>query len=474
LPNLPPEIISYQPEQLNISMQVGETIDFSVTASDPENDDLVYNWFFDEELVSEISSYSLLAEESIVGEHTLSAIISDNVPNNQADEITWQIEILPGTQILEFNLNAGYQIISSNIIPEEPDMIQIFSEILNDNLNFVRNSAGNMLRKIGPVWVNGIGDWVTTEGYLVKMNFADNFEMAGELINPQTPIGLSSGYQFISYLRTNQMDALIAFNDILENLNFVRNSSGNMFRKIGPVWVNGIGNLNQKEGYLVKMNDSDILIYPASEEKFSGTEKLKPEHFDFEGGNAADPVFTIYIEGLDMGDEVAAFEGENIIGAIKINAQNVFENELPIFSTTNSGKGYKSGKPITLRVWDFSTHSIIPFEYKMVSDYDDTYIEKVYPTDDGLYSVIKIEKSLSSINSQKEKLSFYPNPARDIIYLLPADSSFTITIFNSVGEQILYKSDISHSINIADLKTGVYYVKIESDDDYNIQKLIIL
>ncbi len=474
LPNLPPEITSYEPEQLNISMQVGETIDFSVTASDPEDDDLAYNWFFDEELVSEISSYSLLAEESIVGEHTLSAIVSDNVPNNQADEITWQIEILPGTQILEFNLNAGYQIISSNIIPEEPDMIQIFSEILNDNLNFVRNSAGNMLRKIGPVWVNGIGDWVTTEGYLVKMNFADNFEMAGELINPQTPIGLSSGYQFISYLRTNQMDALIAFNDILENLNFVRNSSGNMLRKIGPVWVNGIGNLNPKEGYLIKMNDSDILIYPASEEKFSGTEKLKPEHFDFEGGNAADPVFTIYIEGLDMGDEVAAFEGENIIGAIKINAQNVFENELPIFSTTNSGKGYKSGKPITLRVWDFSTHSIIPFEYKMVSDYDDTYIEKVYPTDDGLYSVIKIEKSLSSINSQKEKLSFYPNPARDIIYLLPADSSFTITIFNSVGEQILYKSDISHSINIADLKTGVYYVKIESDDDYNIQKLIIL
>jgi len=222
------------------------------------------------------------------------------------------------------------------------------------------------------------------------------------------------------------------------------------------------------------MNDSDILIYPASEEKFSGTEKLKPEHFDFEGGNATDAVFTIYIEGLDIGDEVAAFEGENIIGALKINAQNVFENELPIFSTTNSEVGYKSGNPITLKVWDFSTQSIIPFKYKIDNSYNEAYIDKVYPADDGLYSVMKIEKSLSSINSQKEKLSFYPNPARDIIYLLPDDSPLSITIYNSVSKKVLYKNDIFHSINISDFKTGVYYIKIQLGDDYNIQKLIIL
>ena len=474
LPNLPPDIISFEPEQLNISMQVGETIDFSVIASDPEDDVLVYNWMFDDELVSEISSYSLIAEESIVGEHTLSAIVSDNVPNNQTDQVTWQIEISPGTQIQEFNLNAGYQIISSNIIPEEPNMVQVLSNILNSNLDFVRNSAGNMLRKIGPVWVNGIGDWVITEGYLVKMNSVDSFEISGELIDPQTPIVLLSGYQFISYLPENFMNALTAFNDILDNLDFVRNSAGNMLRKIGPMWVNGIGDLNPKEGYLVKMNDADNLVYPISDTKFSIINKIEPEYFSFEGGNAADPVFIIYVSGLEIGDEIAAFEGKNIIGAFKINSQNVFDNELPVFSTTNSEEGYKSGNQIILKVWDFSSQSIIPFEYEMISDYDDTYIDKVYPTDDGFYSVINIEKSLIARDNQKEKTSFYPNPAKDIIYLLPADSSLTITIFNSVGEKILYKSDISHSISISDLKTGVYYIKIQSGNNFNIKKLIIL
>ena len=50
----------------------------------------------------------------------------------------------------------------------------------------------------------------------------------------------------------------------------------------------------------------------------------------------------------------------------------------------------------------------------------------------------------------------------------------TITIFTSVGKQIFYKNDILHSIDISDFKAGVYYIKIQLDDDYNIQKLIIL
>jgi len=43
---------------------------------------------------------------------------------------------------------------------------------------FIRDSEGTMIRKIGPNWVNGIGDAMPGEGYLVKM-FAD-----GEIVYP--------------------------------------------------------------------------------------------------------------------------------------------------------------------------------------------------------------------------------------------------------------------------------------------------
>ncbi|MBI9038770.1 MAG: hypothetical protein JEY97_11605 [Bacteroidales bacterium] len=161
----------------------------------------------------------------------------------------------------QIELSEGYSFISSRIIAENPNMQDILQNNLV-NLEFVRNSQGFMLQKIGPVWVNNIGDWVNTEGYLFKMSAADNLIMVGEAISQQTPISLSVGYQIIGYLPDQPINTEEVFQNLLENLGFVRNTAGFMFQKIGPNWVNSIGDMQPGEGYLVKMLADDILIYP--------------------------------------------------------------------------------------------------------------------------------------------------------------------------------------------------------------------
>ncbi len=164
-----------------------------------------------------------------------------------------------------YNLETGFQFISSQIILENPDMIEVVSEILTDDLLFIRNSDGDMLRKIGPYWVNGIGDWIETEGYLVKYNGIGQFSISGEIISPTTPVNLHEGYQFVSYLPVYEMDAMDAFASIIgENLLFIRNSEGEILQKIGLNWVNGIGNSIPGQAYLIKMYSDDVLIYPAN------------------------------------------------------------------------------------------------------------------------------------------------------------------------------------------------------------------
>ena len=163
----------------------------------------------------------------------------------------------------QIELSEGYSFVSSWIMAQNPDM----QDILQNNLTyleFVRNSQGYMLQKIGPNWVNNIGDWVNTEGYLFKMSAADNLLMTGDAISPQTPIALSTGYQIVGYLPDQALNTEEVFQDILENLGFVRNTAGFMFQKIGPVWVNNIGDMQPGEGYLVKMTADDVLIYPGS------------------------------------------------------------------------------------------------------------------------------------------------------------------------------------------------------------------
>ena len=163
----------------------------------------------------------------------------------------------------EIDLSEGFSFISSRIITENPDMLIVMTSILNENLDFVRNSQGQTLRKIGPNWVNGIGDWIINEGYLVKMFAGDTFIIDGDVVDPVTPIQLEEGFQFVSYFPDTPIDALTAFETIIgDNLDFIRNSQGQILRKIGPNWVNGIGDCNPGEGYLVKMIAADVLIYP--------------------------------------------------------------------------------------------------------------------------------------------------------------------------------------------------------------------
>ena len=163
----------------------------------------------------------------------------------------------------EIELSKGYSLISSRILPENTDIQNILQNNLN-NLEFVRNSQGLMLKKIGSVWVNNIGDWVNAEGYLFKMNQDDELIIVGETIEPQTAIELSKGYQIIGYLPDQSLNTVDVFQDVLENLVYVRNSQGSMLKKIGPVWVNNIGDMQPGEAYLVKMSLEDILIYPST------------------------------------------------------------------------------------------------------------------------------------------------------------------------------------------------------------------
>ncbi|MBI9037258.1 MAG: hypothetical protein JEY97_03925, partial [Bacteroidales bacterium] len=210
----------------------------------------------------------------------------------------------------------GFQFVSTHICPDSPDMTDVVAEIMNDDLQYVRNSTGAMLRKIGPNWVNGIGDWIGTEGYLIKTSADGEFTVTGSIIPANTPISLFAGFQFVSYLPETEIDALDAFATIIsDDLLYVRNSTGAMLRKIGPNWVNGIGNCIPTEGYLIKMAADAELVYPsagapasvASVEKGTG-------HFVFEGGDPSANLWTIYIggadisydaEALDAGDEIA-------------------------------------------------------------------------------------------------------------------------------------------------------------------------
>ncbi len=378
--------------------------------------------------------------------------------------LTPQAEI---TQTLP--LNTGYQFVSTRVEIENPDMLIVLQDILNENLDFVRNSNGTVLRKIGPNWVNGIGDWISTEGYLFKMFGAEILEITGEQIDPLSPITLTSGYQFVSFLPEEAIDALVAFEGILgDNLDYIRNSNGEMLRKIGPNWVNGIGDAMPGEGYLIKMFADDELIYSVPvKSTLSSIDTKTTNHFIFEGGNAADPVYTIYVQGLVIGDEVAVFDNNKMVGASVIVSENALDNSVPVFSTLNSGQGYLEGNEISMEVWNSISGEIIEADFTFETKYE-AYSENIYPAEDGKYSIANVIKGSSvSIN----EILIYPNPATNVINISSVNEIKNISVFNYVGQTIYNGTD--KKIYTSNFEAGIYLIKIETKEGTETQKITI-
>jgi len=384
-----------------------------------------------------------------------------------------------------YPLNVGYQFVSSRIIPYSPNMLDVLSDNL-ENIDFVRNSAGLMFRKIGPVWVNSIGDWITTEGYIFKMNSEDELTISGEIIDPQTPIDLVLGYQIISYLPESPINTLDVFADVLSNLDFVRNSAGLMFRKIGPVWVNSIGDMQAGEGYLVKMNAEDVLIYPETSDNLIANKTPMPEHFKVIEGNPYDPVWTIYFEQatLNIGDEIGVYDGEILAGAGVVNSDNILENSIPVFSNL-----YKSGNYPIFKVWSKNKNKeFLLLDYFYVNHYGDAYLKEKFPETDGEYSMLNFfVTGVSDKYNNHPSLTIYPNPSEGIFNIsierLSGDlqckvmdlrgNDYCNFEFNGIHTDNKLKGFTIKQLDLKELPAGVYIISFIGRNLSKVEKIII-
>ncbi len=182
---------------------------------------------------------------------------------NSNDPVTPQVQV-PVTLTVEssaeqvIELQAGWNIISSYVMPDNPNMEDVMANIVDDVL-LVKNGAGQVY---WPGFFNGIGDWQVDEGYLVQMAAPRTLTIVGQAVSETSPMILDAGWHAIPYLRATNMDAEIAFASIDGSFTLVKNSSGQVY---WPGFFNGIGDLVPGQGYLIQMTQTDTLTYPAND-----------------------------------------------------------------------------------------------------------------------------------------------------------------------------------------------------------------
>jgi hypothetical protein len=165
-----------------------------------------------------------------------------------------------GPEKFQIPLSKGWNMISSYLVPIEPDSLQYLTSDIKGNLIIAKNNKGEVY--IPSYDINNIGEWDVTQGYQVYMNKADTLVITGVEVNPtQTPIILSQGWNMISYLRNTSLDCETAFAGLTDNDNLVivKDNEGNVY--IPTYGINKIGNLIPGQGYQIYLLNADVLIY---------------------------------------------------------------------------------------------------------------------------------------------------------------------------------------------------------------------
>jgi hypothetical protein len=90
IPNRAPTIDSFTPSAAALTVNVGDSLNFTAVCSDPDNDTLTYEWKLDNSLVSTSTEHLYAPVDNDIGTHTLALTVSDG---HLTDTQTWTITV---------------------------------------------------------------------------------------------------------------------------------------------------------------------------------------------------------------------------------------------------------------------------------------------------------------------------------------------------------------------------------------------
>ncbi|PJB13935.1 MAG: hypothetical protein CO118_11135, partial [Flavobacteriales bacterium CG_4_9_14_3_um_filter_32_8] len=88
------------------------------------------------------------------------------------------------------------------------------------------------------------------------------------------------------------------------------------------------------------------------------------------------------------------------------------------------------------------------------------------------YVAVEDAVGVEEINALSS-ISLYPNPAKNYFQLSSTKNVDNVELFNLNGQKVLSKNSSLERINIEGLSSGVYFVKINSENGTKIEKLTV-
>lgn len=187
---------------------------------------------------------------------------ADSLLNRTNQEAVMHSELIsqkiPGIHSQSINLQAGWSMFSTYIVPLNSSILSLFLPIL-PQLIVVKNAEGEIY---WPEYsVNQLTTFFNTRGYQIMTNNSVVFTITGQVINPASyPINIEQGWSIIPYLKMTALPIETMLESIENHILLIKDDQGLLY--IPGYNINQINYMVPGEAYQIKTNSSCILQYP--------------------------------------------------------------------------------------------------------------------------------------------------------------------------------------------------------------------
>ena len=402
-------------------------------------------------------------------------------------------------------LDLGWNIVSFCAIPENPDMLNVFQNLVNNNsLIKIQNETGNAVEKLGAIgWVNNIGNLTATEGYYVKVASNQTMTIEGNGIPLPLGIPLTSGWNIMSYPASSAQNALDVIQPLIDDgkLQKVQDEVGNAIENLPTIgWVNNIGNFEPGKGYYIKVNSASAVTVnqparsPLAKSQVA-TLAVPPSHYlPITETNPYLPmnvyVMSANVEGepLKTGAEIAIYYQDQCITAAALpyplNTENAY---LPLIIGADDPlseeiEGFNENDPISFKIWDGNEELLV--SAKAVKYEDNAGLLKF-----NAHGTIVVELEAQRIPKEYSLHQNYPNPfnpTTTLRYELPKPGKVEIRIFDLQGRLVNqlvseYQEVGKYSVvwngcdnNGVPVPSGIYFYQLNTGSYSKTRKAILM
>lgn len=378
----------------------------------------------------------------------------DGVGGSTRLPITLNVSLGRVRSMRTLDLSMGWNMISLNVDPEDPDLRAIFRTLVEDgSLQIVKDDLGRFYLPIRN-FIN-IPGWNAAEGYQVKVTRPGRLSVWGESMLPNDPIALERGWQMAAYYPRIPVAAPTALAGVRDQLALAKDGLGNFYSpRLG---FNNIPLMREGLGYQLKMAEDAELVYnlngafAAAALRWNTPNTLAVKHFNIEP--TSENMSLLLLNEAGLSGEIGVFFGSRLAGAsiLAAGATGVAVWGSPDIASSD----------FSLKYWDGQSESLIPVEWLEGNAHYET---------DGL----SVGRLLSSAEQpiSLELQSIYPNPFNTMTtigFTLPIASNVKIIAFDISGRELSAISNApylagSHRIhwNAEGIPSGIYFVRMEA------------